>query len=265
MLIEKNESTPIRGPLLTEMELLRSLPQQTNESALLMVDRIVGYFKLFGHKLCCFEDLKAYLLCLDSTHAQQTLEMLKESIAQLNKEPVDQNYQRLCIEKFTRALNRDPEDAEGLVESCDSSWLAYVKALDFGTALEQTERQHGDDFALLTAHRLIACYQSSKNIVYITQAIICLERALERSKFNFQFKLLLVRLYLQLGAFKAALDIYQCMDIKYILNDTVGHFLADHVNNLGSYITGPPFLDHALTIYTNNRREVCITYAQFLE
>lgn len=193
---------------------------------------------------------------MSDAHITQVLEMLKEASQEDTKSPVDKIYKLLCLEKLKRIFKQDPEEPEGLIEICDKNWQSYLDALQYGESLEVTERQHGDDFVLLIAHRLLSCYKTTENTIYITQAIMILEKALLRSKFNFQFKLLLIRLYLQLGAFKAAFDIYQGMDIKYILHDTVGYFMVDHLNNLGSYVTGPSFLHHSLSIYTNNRREV---------
>ena len=71
--------------------------------------------------------------------------------------------------------------------------------ISIGTALEKTERQFGDDYVTLLVHFLMDCQERTGQDRFLFQAILTLELALERSKSNFQFKLLLIRIYIQLG------------------------------------------------------------------
>jgi hypothetical protein len=59
------------------------------------------------------------------------------------------------------------------------------------------------------------------------EAIALLELALERSKHNFQLRMLLVRLWLHpdISAFEPALAQWKAREIKQIMVDTIGHLL----------------------------------------
>ena len=67
---------------------------------------------------------------------------------------------------------------------------------------DERERQYGDDFILLAVYAILDEYFLNRNVVaYIVDAISLLEYGLEKSKFNYQFKILLIRLYMELGKF----------------------------------------------------------------
>ena len=97
-------------------------------------------------------------------------------------------------------------------------------------------------------------------------AILLLEYALHRSKFNFHFKILLIRLYIQLGVCNRAWEIYQTMDVKQIQHDTLSYathsfndwyryLFCDDVAQLGFPQTAFECLMSSKTIYRSNQLE----------
>lgn len=70
-----------------------------------------------------------------------------------------------------------------------------------GKTLEKTERQYGDDYVVLASHILLKIYRENEDMSFILHALVLLESGLAKSIYNFQFKILLIRLYLIIGRF----------------------------------------------------------------
>lgn len=64
------------------------------------------------------------------------------------------------------------------------------------------------------------------------QSIVILSAVVGKSKHNYQAMLLLVRLYLLIGAVGLAVDVYPGLNIKQIQNDTLSHFLLTRISTL---------------------------------
>jgi N-terminal acetyltransferase B complex non-catalytic subunit len=102
---------------------------------------------------------------------------------------------------------------------------------------ETTERLPGDDLVVLAAHYLIDAYRaasdaSDRSAFLLDAAAIC-EYALQASKFNFQFRLMLSYIYQGLGAAKMVAEQFDGMDIKQIQLDTLGYVVLDHYLRFG--------------------------------
>lgn len=106
-------------------------------------------------------------------------------------------------------------------------WQKYIDALPLGKSsrthrfhkkltcalgegLEKTEYQYGDDYVLLASHVLLDAYLDTKDTSLLIQATSLLEAALLKSLYNFQIKLILVRLYAMLGK---SFILFRCLDI----------------------------------------------------
>lgn len=92
----------------------------------------------------------------------------------------------------------------------------------------------------------------------MVEAVILLEDGLERSKFNYLFKILLIRLYFELGVCHRALDISHSLDVKQILHDTLGYLYTTELEKfaINSHIKRQ--FSMLLSIYTRNEIEVLI-------
>lgn len=167
------------------------------------MDHIVAYFGRFGSKNCLFEDVQTYVSFLrtDAEKSRSFIDALKQTVKPATDKAgkVKNVYKSVNIRKLERSLGlHTTKDAISIVNDL---WKEYEDALPLGEGLEKTEMQHGDDFVILAGHLLLDLYfESKKNSAsYLIQAVSLLEAALLKSIYNFQIKLLLVRVYTLLG------------------------------------------------------------------
>jgi N-terminal acetyltransferase B complex non-catalytic subunit len=123
----------------------------------------------------------------------------------------------VCAEKLFRVVGLHQSlGVDELVLIADGLWKKYTEALPLGASLAATERQYGDDYVLLVLHLLMDCFGQSSNRIYIFHAILVLESALEKSTYNFQFKLLLIRLYALIGTFTLTVPVISSLVYRSI-------------------------------------------------
>jgi len=99
-------------------------------------------------------------------------------------------------------------DVNSDLTACWDLYLRGIKALS--ASEDEIESFPGDDALILGCYNLIKEFNATSTFFddwalileqpqYLLQAALCLEAGLEKSKHNFQFKLLLIRVYLLLG------------------------------------------------------------------
>jgi N-terminal acetyltransferase B complex non-catalytic subunit len=224
---------PSRGQLLALMEVLF---RQRDFAALRSA--IVNYFKHCGFKSVCALDLKPYALAFATRE---------------NGERDVDACESLChdLEESMKATSSDETDEKSSQRHITISWLRlWLNCLTesperlFGRyqslivdCLESTDRQPGDDYLILAAHRLLPNTKSERyeNGPAIIRAILVIEAGLAQSPFNFHFKLLLIRLYTTIGAVGRAFDLWSTLDVKHIQIATLGHLVVRPVFHLGFF------------------------------
>ncbi|KAH8549871.1 N-acetyltransferase B complex non catalytic subunit-domain-containing protein [Umbelopsis sp. PMI_123] len=250
-----------RGPFMAELELDLRLKQDSKIDGQIMLEHIKIYFDRFGTKPCCFEDLQPYLnAVLDNEEAVSGLITDLRSLVHLDVEDIGtkiKNIQKdINVYKLELYLGASDNGTEqGAVKKVTELWTAYNSALPLGTTLEKTERQYGDDYVVLASHILLKKYRETEDIAFFLHALVLLETALAKSIHNFQFKMLLIRLYLSIGAFDQAHRIFSTMDIKHIQFDTLTHYLSDRSISLGQFDQLAETLSMACSIYKANEIE----------
>lgn len=155
--------SPKRGPFLARLELAAK-----GQSSVLPL--ITGYLDRFGAKPCAFEDLVPYLnYLLNEAHDNKGTVRLWDQIQlllgstkivarDLSQEDSVKNTVILSnLLKVERFLALVLPDAPILnrQQKVDALMELYSQALPLGRHLEKTEKQYGDDFALLAAHYLL--------------------------------------------------------------------------------------------------------------
>ncbi|KAG0169915.1 N-alpha-acetyltransferase 25, NatB auxiliary subunit [Apophysomyces sp. BC1015] len=249
-----------RGPFLAELELDYRLSKLEKRDDNQSLELIVSYFTRFGSKSCCFEDLQTYTKFLreDPAKAAEFINMLQQTItdAKGKSGEIKNIYKRVNVYKLQRFLDLQAglklEQALSLVNEL---WACYQDALPLGEGLEKTEWQYGDDYVILSAHILLDCYKEHQQMTILIQAIVLLETALTKSTYNFQIKLILVRLYNMLGIHTRPLQIYQTMDIKQIQFDTMIHYFTDRYISLGCFDSLEQTFYESTMIYKSNETE----------
>jgi N-terminal acetyltransferase B complex non-catalytic subunit len=133
----------------------------------------------------------------------------------------------------------------------------YSSSLALGTALLITDNQYGDDAALLSVMGLVRLYNMRPtDQAPLYQSIQILETLLQKSKHNYQALLLLVRIYLLIGAISSAFKVYEHLNIKQIQNDTLSHYLLTRISTLlPNDARTATFLHEAGGIYESSRMQ----------
>ncbi|KAI8979116.1 N-acetyltransferase B complex non catalytic subunit-domain-containing protein [Mycotypha africana] len=250
-----------RGPFLAELELDYRLFKLGKRDENTVLEHLISYFDRFGSKSCVFEDLQTYVdfLKSDTEKATFLLNQFKSTIHPTSEKAarIKNVYKNVNIRKLEHVLGLhsivNQEQALSLVTEL---WNEYQEALPLGEHLEKTEMQFGDEFVILASHVLLELYhQQNKYNAYLIQAITLLETALTKSIHNFQMKLILVRMYLMLGVYTRAFEIYRTMEIKQIQFDTMIHYFTDKFISLGCNDQLESIFYESLSIYKSNEVE----------
>ncbi|KAF9366671.1 N-alpha-acetyltransferase 25, NatB auxiliary subunit [Mortierella sp. NVP85] len=254
-LVKKEGKNPKRGPFLAQIELEKRVQEKIGDNKEVVLNLLEAYFDKFGSKSCCFEDLSTYISTLDKEEAQAFCKKLKETAGE-KSETVKEVAIQINITRFERFVglqsNLRSTEAMALV---NRFWKLYEEALPLGKDLEETERQYGDDYAIMAAHLLIDVHKDTQSYFPLLNASFMLERALNASKHNYQIKLVLIRIYELLGAFNCAVGIYNTMAIKHVQHDTMSHFITDRASGYGLFNEALSQMYTAHEIYHSNTAE----------
>ncbi|KAJ8312970.1 hypothetical protein KUTeg_010343 [Tegillarca granosa] len=258
---------PLRGPYLARMELLKQMKLKNRTRINLTeppLKLLQEYFTLFGDKYCCFGDMKLFLDLLDSseqiefiTYISQTLEFnqLEESSI---KYPLDakQMQRHLTILQLKRYLGMyDKCSVEEKISLAKELLDRYKHGLQFGKTLLKTEVQFSDNYLLLAIYLLLDIWQQSGDSKLVWQAIVQLEKGVENSSSNFRIKFLLMRLYCIMGAYGPCHVLYESMEVKHIMNDTIGHTIFNHIKRLGHFSVACTTYGAMLRFFAVNHKE----------
>ncbi|KAK7088103.1 N-alpha-acetyltransferase 25, NatB auxiliary subunit-like [Littorina saxatilis] len=260
------ETTPLRGPYLAQMELVRIMRERKSELLKLAgppSELFQQYYDLFGTKPCCATDLKAYVCLLTPEELQTLLDKFEESskLTTDNGTPVfADDVKHICKHITILQLSRLAEvygkrTTEDLLQVSGDLVLRYRKGLDFGKDLLQTDIQPSDPYLLLAAHLLVDLWQRTGQERYLWQVVVQLELGIRRSPANHQFKLLLMRLYAEMGAFGPCPALWNGMDMKHIMNDSLGYFISNHVGRLGHFVAACAMFGTMLRFFSVNHKE----------
>lgn len=140
--------------------------------------------------------------------------------------------------EYNLVISRDDNTFKnGLLQAFICNCLRlYRLSLRYGLNLPVSDRLPGDDAALLAAMGLIRLYKSRQ--IYpehnnaLLQSIVVLEHLLLRSKHNYDALLILVRLYMFLGAGSLAMERYSQLSIKNLQHATISWVLYTHMSTI---------------------------------
>ncbi|KAF8923010.1 N-acetyltransferase B complex non catalytic subunit-domain-containing protein [Dissophora ornata] len=246
---------PKRGPFLAKIELEKRVQEKIGNNKETVLDLLVGYFEKFGSKTCCFEDLSVYVSSLDKEDSQEFCRRLKETSGE-KAETVKEIAIQINIARFERSIGLQSKlNSTEAIALVNKFWKRYEDALPLGKDLEETERQYGDDYAIMAAHLLVDIHKDTKSYFPLLNATFMLEHALRASKHNYQIKLVLIRIYELLGAFNCATNVYNTMAIKHVQHDTMSHFITDRTSSFGLFGEALTQLYSAHEIYHSNEAE----------
>ncbi|GFR60420.1 N-alpha-acetyltransferase 25, NatB auxiliary subunit-like [Elysia marginata] len=240
-------SAQLRGPYLARLEFLRRLLDRKLDLANTVgsaLQHLQGYFDLFGHKSCCHGDMTLFFDMLSEREQDELISHMREvvdldSAAGVLQYPKDVNQltrHLVCLQAARTMGKHRLFTLEETLALSQDLLLLYRDGLNFGKELLSTDLQYSDNYLLLATHLLLDAWQKTGNDIHLWQAIVYLELGIRESTSNFQFKLLLIRLYCFKGVFGPCPALYDGMEIKHIMNDTLGYIASNHVIRLGHFM-----------------------------
>ena len=160
-----------------------------------------------------------------------------------------------------------------LLEAFVSNCLRlYEVSLSLAPTLPVSERYPGDDAAILAAMGCIHMHANGNRSALLRSAFI-LEKLLLHSKHNYDAILIIVRVYLYLGASTKALEHYSKLDIKNIQFQTLAWIVLDRVSTLHPHKStkkAQPFdpahlLEEAVAWILKSEAQIRSTFPKYFE
>jgi len=244
-----------RAPFIAEIELEKKIIEMTGFAMDKHKDILINYIKKFGDKYCCFEDLLPYIEILNTDEILNNFKTELNGLIKTNDMTVNDIQRNINIEKINFYLGYNISNEDEMKEYIKKLIKLYEETLPFGTNLEDTERQFGDDYLVLAAALLIDYYKSTNKICYVYEAIAILERGLEKSKFNFQFKIILMRLYSILGDAFRTTELSKSLNLRSIQFDTLSFLYTEGLDSLNLTQVPLQIYNLYLSIYKSNHIE----------
>ncbi|KAK3804416.1 hypothetical protein RRG08_006716 [Elysia crispata] len=259
-------SVQLRGPYLARLEFLRRLLVRKLDLAKTVgsaLQHLQGYFDLFGHKSCCHGDMTLFFDMLSESEQDKLINHMREvvdldsttGVLQYPKDVNQLTRHLVCMQSArTMGKHRLFTLEETLALSHDLL-LLYREGLNLGKELLSTDLQYSDNYLLLATHLLLDAWEKTGDDIHLWQAIVYLELGIRESTSNFQFKLLLVRLYCFKGVFGPCPALYDGMEIKHIMNDTLGYIASNHVIRLGHFMEAGTMYATMVRFFVVNQKE----------
>ena len=110
----------------------------------------------------------------------------------------------------------------------------YKVSLSVEITLPVSERRPGDDAAILAAMGLIRLYEYGERHAQL-QCIAVLEFLISKSKYNYDALLILIRLYMRLGAGSLAIQLHSRLSIKNLQHATISWVLFTRISSIHPY------------------------------
>lgn len=150
--------------------------------------------------------------------------------------------------EYNLVISRDDNTFKGgLLQAFVCNCLRlYRLSLKYDLNLPVSDRLPGDDAALLAAMGLIRLYKIRQ--LYpehnnaLLRSVVVLEHLLLRSKHNYDALLILVRLYMFLGAGSLAMERYSRLSLKTLQHATISWVLYTHISTIHPH---PVIISHA--------------------
>ncbi|KAI8050960.1 N-acetyltransferase B complex non catalytic subunit-domain-containing protein [Syncephalis plumigaleata] len=204
---------------------------------------IIRFFKQFGGKPSCYTDLRQYLASWPDDMAKSLSNELHALVE--------------TFEGDARVVAQT--NAQSLIYYMTSAKHASSASELVSAAMKKFEQHFANDGATssaglvyLAATELIQAYRQSNDINYLLVLAAALEAAREKDNLNFQYSLILCRVYSLLGCGARAIELYDTLSIKHVQNDTLSYLMTDVLFDLGLWEESEHILESAASIYTSN-------------
>ena len=208
------------------------------------------YFDHNKHKLYCFGDLRNILTSLDESDLLQVLEHAGKTAAVLPSNdygvPVINCLKLEYCLLFSSAQKAPSKpEVQGFVARCLRTYRGQERPKT--EASPKTESHPRDDLCILGCMVLIRFSAAWENCnpeeaisdTALIRGAAILEYLLSDSPHNYQAILLLVRIYLLLGAGSLAMKTFSKLSVKQLQYETVGHNLFTRLATIHPHVADP--------------------------
>ncbi|KMP09176.1 hypothetical protein CIHG_03505 [Coccidioides immitis H538.4] len=217
------------------------------------------YFDNNKTKLYCFNDLRRYLTILDESFREEFHSHVVQHVSMEapNGDNTAADYAsktiptinalkfEYCFRLSVKSEADSTSQAKDFARRCLQLFRTSRQANLAEESPSTIETQPSDDFCLLAAMSLIRVHEETQDSklcpsTVLTQAAGILEHLLLKSPHNYEGLLLLVRVYLLLGAGSLALKTFAQLSVKQIQYETVAHNVFTRISTIHPQ-AAPPF------------------------
>ncbi|EZA56704.1 N-alpha-acetyltransferase 25, NatB auxiliary subunit [Ooceraea biroi] len=262
--IIKTSEKKVRAPYLARLELIkRTRTDEDLQCSSQPVDFMRQYFSQFGEKGCVVGDLQLYLDLLTPEAKLELLEKIEEdngvkpdecptTVNQMQKHIHWEQLRRICGFHHPPLTDRDKQ--EQLIKRLYDLYKKGLKLCPMQDRLP-TDFCPADPYILLASHLLHQLWTETSDASFLYRAISILEYGLLSSPVNFHIKILLVRMYLEVGLVIAADHIFTLLDVKHLQLDSLGYLYAPLLAPLGNLPLASTTLDHTTKFFMSNYKD----------
>ncbi|KAI0810968.1 N-acetyltransferase B complex non catalytic subunit-domain-containing protein [Irpex lacteus] len=189
-----------------------------------------SYFENFGDKTCAYEDLQPYAVLFKGDDAEKWKSYLQQRATISSVYGLRRSINAFKLLRYITPASSLTVDSESALAK--QYVEAYFAGLKFGAGLPETERQPADDFAILAGQTFVSLWTltGQKELKYLYNAAALLDFAVNKSKDSYHAKLMLIRIYLLLGAPSLALEQYRALHLKQVQTDTLSHLVLSRAS-----------------------------------
>lgn len=211
-----------------------------------------GYFSDYSQKVVCFRDLQPYIACLKMSNQEELLKFAAQHCRTRSPCSTDSTYQQskpreiqwiaseinlLKLEYFIVVSRNHGTYYKDLLEAFVGNCLRLYKiSLPLGSDLPVSERQPGDDAAVLAVMALMRLLELGQKNAPL-RCIVILEFLISHSKHNYDAMLILVRLHLHFGSGWLAMEHYSRLSIKNLQHATMSWILFTRISTIHPFVT----------------------------
>ncbi|PVU86747.1 hypothetical protein BB561_006572 [Smittium simulii] len=228
---------------------LEILAQNKCKNSEIIVNQIWEYFDNFSTKPICFSDLSCYLqLFLAKGKVFNVWDDSSASIFSNLEKMIWLTADIAIFNGYNFIVETDLEKFEFITKTAfnidqslvNKDYISDIIILAFFYAIKHTQ--------------LAQTQNNTKEIHSIYYNLLSLiEAEIEKNSSYYQFKFLAIRIYLYLGAYNRALELYSLLSIKNIQNDSLGFWILGQGVNIGNYQEDLDQQYNAIQTYESNK------------
>jgi len=227
-----------------------------NDDRRQLVELITSYVKTFFKKLCCFNDLKPFLPPV--VNANDARIELVNNFTTMNNESAADPTDELQLRKFIIS-SQLLSYLEGTIEDEKllQNWYASLRQLKEG----EQDTQRGDELMQIYCERKFNVAMdhpadSSSRVSDLIKLAALVETCVEKSPFNYHFKLIGLQVYDKLAAFQRGVGLFNGLEVKNIQLDSMSYVLLNPLLRSGLFIEASHHTSDIVGMHNQSYRQI---------